>query len=189
MYLYRSDIYYLLTIVMFVVSLICSGVVRSRFNQYAKCRPRNGMTGAMAAERILRANGIMDVSIAPTAGSLTDNYDPTRDVMHLSEEVYSGTSIASVSIAAHESGHAIQDAKEYSFLKFRVGMVPVVNVVSGAAWPLIIIGIMLAAAGSIQTAGIGNILLNLGIAKFTHILVDDARRLAHIDNSHSCVFF
>ena len=55
MYLYRSDIYYLLTIVMFVVSLICSGVVRSRFNQYAKCRPRNGMTGAMAAERILRA--------------------------------------------------------------------------------------------------------------------------------------
>ena len=69
MYLYRSDIYYLLTIVMFVVSLICSGVLRSRFNQYAKCRPRNGMTGAMAAERILRASGIMDVSIAPTAGA------------------------------------------------------------------------------------------------------------------------
>ncbi len=125
MYLYRSDIYYLLTIVMFVVSLICSGVVRSRFNQYAKCRPRNGMTGAMAAERILRANGIMDVSIAPTAGSLTDNYDPTRKVLNLSQSVYGESSISAVAVAAHECGHAIQHAQAYPLLMLRKALVPI----------------------------------------------------------------
>ena len=70
MYYYGNNLYYLLTIVMLVVSLICSGVVKSRFNRYAKERPRNGMTGAMAAERILRANGIHDVQIQPIGGSL-----------------------------------------------------------------------------------------------------------------------
>ena len=164
MYLYRSDIYYLLTIVMFVVSLICSGVVRSRFNQYAKCRPRNGMTGAMAAERILRANGIMDVSIAPTAGSLTDNYDPTRKVLNLSQSVYGESSISAVAVAAHECGHAIQHAHAYPLLMLRKALVPICNIGSIGSYIAILAGIFLQMSGLIAFGALlfsGIVLFNL----------------------------
>ena len=79
--MYYTDIFYLLTIILFFVSMICSGVVRSRFNRYSKDRTYNGMTGAMAAERILRANGITDVTIVQTQGTLTDNYNPANSVI------------------------------------------------------------------------------------------------------------
>ena len=164
MYLYRSDIYYLLTIVMFVVSLICSGVVRSRFNQYAKCRTRNGMTGAMAAERILRANGIMDVSIAPTAGSLTDNYDPTRKVLNLSQSVYGESSISAVAVAAHECGHAIQHAQAYPLLMLRKALVPICNIGSIGSYIAILAGIFLQMSGLIAFGALlfsGIVLFNL----------------------------
>ena len=76
--MYWSDFFYILTLVLFVVSLIMSGMVRRRFKRYAEERTANGMTGAMAADRILRANGITDVTIVQTAGTLTDNYNPTN---------------------------------------------------------------------------------------------------------------
>ncbi len=182
MYLYRSDIYYLLTIVMFVVSLICSGVVRSRFNQYAKCRPRNGMTGAMAAERILRANGIMDVSIAPTAGSLTDNYDPTRKVLNLSQSVYGESSISAVAVAAHECGHAIQHAQAYPLLMLRKALVPICNIGSIGSYIAILAGIFLQMSGLIAFGA----LLFSGIVLFNLITlpveVDASRRaLAEVE--------
>ena len=169
--IYGMDPTVILLIPAIIFTVFAQRKVKGAYARYSTIPTRRGMTGGEVARRILDSNGMGHVPIEVIPGQLTDNYDPTRDVMHLSEEVYSGTSIASVSIAAHESGHAIQDAKEYSFLKFRVGMVPVVNVVSGAAWPLIIIGIMLAAAGSIQTAGIGNILLNLGIVAFCVVVL------------------
>ena len=182
MYLYRSDIYYLLTIVMFVVSLICSGVVRSRFNQYAKCRPRNGMTGAMAAQRILRANGIMDVSIAPTAGSLTDNYDPTRKVLNLSQSVYGESSISAVAVAAHECGHAIQHAQAYPLLMLRKALVPICNIGSIGSYIAILAGIFLQMSGLIAFGA----LLFSGIVLFNLITlpveVDASRRaLAEVE--------
>ena len=182
MYLYRSDIYYLLTIVMFVVSLICSGVVRSRFNQYAKCRTRNGMTGAMAAERILRANGIMDVSIAPTAGSLTDNYDPTRKVLNLSQSVYGESSISAVAVAAHECGHAIQHAQAYPLLMLRKALVPICNIGSIGSYIAILAGIFLQMSGLIAFGA----LLFSGIVLFNLITlpveVDASRRaLAEVE--------
>jgi Zn-dependent membrane protease YugP len=182
MYLYRSDIYYLLTIVMFVISLICSGVVRSRFNQYAKCRPRNGMTGAMAAERILRANGIMDVSIAPTAGSLTDNYDPTRKVLNLSQSVYGESSISAVAVAAHECGHAIQHAQAYPLLMLRKALVPICNIGSIGSYIAILAGIFLQMSGLIAFGA----LLFSGIVLFNLITlpveVDASRRaLAEVE--------
>jgi hypothetical protein len=181
-YLYRSDIYYLLTIVMFVVSLICSGVVRSRFNQYAKCRTRNGMTGAMAAERILRANGIMDVSIAPTAGSLTDNYDPTRKVLNLSQSVYGESSISAVAVAAHECGHAIQHAQAYPLLMLRKALVPICNIGSIGSYIAILAGIFLQMSGLIAFGA----LLFSGIVLFNLITlpveVDASRRaLAEVE--------
>ena len=164
MYLYRSDIYYLLTIVMFVVSLICSGVVKSRFSRYAKDRPRNGMTGAMAADRILRANGITDVRIAPIAGSLSDNYDPTKKVLNLSQTVYGESSVSAVAVAAHECGHAIQHAKAYPLLMLRKALVPICNIGSIGSYIAILAGIFLQMSGLIVFGALlfsGIVLFNL----------------------------
>ena len=168
---YGYDPTFILLIPAIIFTMIAQGKVKSAYAKYSQIPTRRGITGGEAARRILDSNGMSHVPIEVIQGQLTDNYDPTRDVMHLSREVYSGTSIASVSIAAHESGHAIQDAREYSFLKFRVSMVPVVNLVSGASWPLIIIGILLVAMGGVQTAGIGNMLLNLGIVAFCIVVL------------------
>lgn len=169
--IYGMDPTILLLIPAIIFTAVAQGKVKRAYAKYSRIPTRRGMTGGEVARRILDSNGMGHVPIEVISGQLTDNYDPTKDVMHLSKEVYAGTSIASVSIAAHESGHAIQDAREYGFLKFRVGMVPVVNVVSVASWPLIIIGIMLAAAGSIEYAGIGNMLLNLGIIAFCVVVL------------------
>ena len=87
---YSYNIFYILTIILFFVSMICSGVVRTLFNRYSKDRTYNGMTGAMAAERILRANGITNVTIVQTQGTLTDNYNPTNHTLNLSQPVYGG---------------------------------------------------------------------------------------------------
>ena len=168
---YGYDPTFILLIPAIIFTVIAQGKVKRAYAKYSTIPTRRGMTGGEVARRILDSNGMGHVPIEVIPGQLSDNYDPTKDVMHLSEEVYSGTSIASVSIAAHESGHAIQDAREYSFLKLRVSMVPVVNIMSGASWPLIIIGIMLVAAGSIEMAGIGNILLNLGIIAFCAVVL------------------
>lgn len=164
MYLYRSDIYYLLTIALFVVSLICSGVVRSRFNRYAKDRPRNGMTGAMAAERILRANGITDVRIASIAGSLSDNYDPTKKTLNLSQSVYGESSVSAVAVAAHECGHAIQHAKAYPLLMLRKALVPICNIGSIGSYIAILAGLFLQMSGLIVFGALlfsGIVLFNL----------------------------
>ena len=168
---YGYDPTFILLIPAIIFTMVAQGKVKSAYAKYSQIPTRRGLTGGEVARRILDSNGLSHVPIEVIQGQLTDNYDPTKDVMHLSREVYSGTSIASVSIAAHESGHAIQDAREYSFLKFRVSMVPVVNLVSGASWPLIIIGILLVAMGSVQTAGIGNMLLNLGIVAFCIVVL------------------
>ncbi len=165
MYMYsRFDIYYLLTLVMFVVSLICSGVVKSRFARYAKDRPRNGMTGAMAAERILRANGISDVQIAPVGGALSDNYDPTRKVLNLSQAVYGDSSVSAVAVAAHECGHAIQHAQAYPLLMLRKALVPVCNIGSIGSYIAILAGLFLQMSGLIVFGALlfsGIVLFNL----------------------------
>ena len=126
--MYYADIFYILTIILFFVSMICSGVVRRRFNRYSKDRTYNGMTGAMAAERILRANGITDVTIVQTAGALTDNYNPTNHTLNLSQPVYGGQNVSAVAVAAHECGHAIQHAQAYPLLMLRKALVPICNI-------------------------------------------------------------
>ena len=154
-----------------IFTMVAQGKVKSAYAKYSRIPTRRGISGGQAARMILDSNGMQHVPIEVIEGELTDNYDPTRDVMHLSRAVYQDTSIASVSIAAHESGHAIQDAREYGFLKFRVGMVPVVNLVSGASWPLIIIGLIIVAIGNVQYMGIGNMLLNIGILMFCVVVL------------------
>ena len=158
------DIFYLLTIVLFIVSLIASGVVKSRFRTYAKERTANGMTGTMAAERILRANGISDVTIRQVTGTLTDNYNPTDHTLNLSPDVYGGANVSAVAVAAHECGHAIQHAQAYPLLMLRKALVPVCNIGSMGSYVSILLGIIFSKTGLITLGAVlfsGIVLFNL----------------------------
>ncbi len=101
--------------------------VKSAFEKYSRVRARSGMSGAEAARRILDFNGLYDVDIQPAQGFLSDHYDPRSKVLRLSSQVYQSSSLASVGVAAHEAGHAIQDAKGYLPLQARTAMVPAVR--------------------------------------------------------------
>ena len=143
-----------------VICLIASARVKTTFHKYDKVRSMSGMTGAQAAERILHAAGIYDVSIQHVPGSLTDHYDPRSKVLRLSDSVYGSASVAAVGVAAHECGHAIQHQKSYTPLMVRGAIVPVANLGSYAAWPLIIIGMFI-------TSSTGSLLINIGIICFS----------------------
>lgn len=151
-----------------IFALYAQGKVKSAYNRYVQINNRRGITGHQAARMILDANGLQHVPVEITAGTLTDHYDPKNDVMRLSSEVYNGTSIASVSIAAHESGHAIQDGTSYAFLKFRNAIAPVVSLVSVASWPLILIGLAIIWTGNLTT---GNLIFDLGILFFAAVVL------------------
>ena len=162
--MYWSDFFYILTLVLFVVSLIMSGMVRRRFKRYAEDRTANGMTGAMAADRILRANGITDVTIVQTAGNLTDNYNPTNKTLNLSEAVYGGANVSAVAVAAHECGHAIQHATAYPLLMLRKSLVPICNIGSMGSYVAILLGILFQQTGLITLGAVlfsGIVLFNL----------------------------
>ena len=180
--MYYADIFYILTIILFFVSMICSGVVRSRFNRYSKDRTYNGMTGAMAAERILRANGITDVTIVQTAGALTDNYNPTNHTLNLSQPVYGGQNVSAVAVAAHECGHAIQHAQAYPLLMLRKTLVPICNIGSIGSYIAILLGIFFSRSGLITLGAIlfsGIVLFNLVTLP---VEVDASRRaMAEVD--------
>lgn len=117
--------------------------VKSAYAQASKLPARSGMTGAEAAYRILEAHGVSNVEVEPTRGFLGDHYDPKHKVLRLSPEVYAGRSLASVGIAAHEVGHAIQDRVGYAPLKIRNGIVPLASIGSNLSWVLLIGGMMM----------------------------------------------
>ena len=162
--MYYSDIFYFLTIVLFFVSLIASGVVKNRFRKYAKDQTANGMTGAMAAERILRANGIYNVTIQQVSGTLSDNYNPANNTLNLSTEVFGGNNVSAVAVAAHECGHAIQHAQAYPLLMLRKSLVPVCNIGSMGSYIAILLGILFSMSGLITLGAVlfsGIVLFNL----------------------------
>ena len=134
--------------------------VNSAYNKYATVRNRRGITGAEAARRILDSNGLHDIPIEVTNRKLSDHYDPRKRVMRLSPQVYSDPTIASVSIAAHEAGHAIQHAKSYAPLSIRNLLAPAVSVVSNLAWPILIVGLVIISTGNLLQ---GNLIFNIGI--------------------------
>ncbi|KPI50732.1 zinc metallopeptidase [Clostridioides sp. ZZV15-6383] len=118
--------------------------VSSTTNKYLRVNARRGYTGEQTARRVLDSNGLYDVKIEMVRGHLSDHYDPRRKAVRLSEDVYYGTSITSVAVAAHECGHAIQHAKGYAPLQIRSSLVPVVNFASSISWFLIFIGFIMA---------------------------------------------
>lgn len=157
-YGYYWDPTYLLVLIGAVISLIASARVKTTFHKYSKIRSRANMTGAQAAQRVLHSAGIYDVTIQHVAGSLTDHYDPRNKTLNLSDSVYGSASVAAIGVAAHECGHAIQHQEGYSPLNLRSALVPAANFGSAAAWPLIILGIVL--------GGAGNLFCKIGIAFF-----------------------
>jgi Zn-dependent membrane protease YugP len=117
--------------------------VQSAFSHGAKIRSASGLTGAQAAQRILEAEGIYNVAIEPIDGMLSDHYDPTHKVLRLSSQVYGSNSIAALGVAAHEAGHAVQDATRYPLLVIRNAVVPLANIGSNASWVLLFAGMLL----------------------------------------------
>ncbi|MCR5481471.1 MAG: zinc metallopeptidase [Clostridia bacterium] len=142
--------------------------VKSAYRKYARIGNRRGITGARAARYILDKNGLGDIAVEMTGGQLTDHYDPRRMTIRLSEGVFNDSSLASVGIAAHEVGHAIQHRQAYAPLAVRSALVPVVNVATNITWPIIVLGIVLAQAGKYSA---GNLLLDLGVIAFVFVVL------------------
>lgn len=151
---------YFLVIIGALICMIASARVKTTFNKYSGYRSRTNMTGKEAAQRVLRSAGIMDVTVRHVSGSLTDHYDPRNKTLNLSDSVYDSTSVAAIGVAAHECGHAIQHQKDYAPLSIRSAIVPVANIGSTLAWPLIIIGLLFSSAT-------GSFLIKLGIICFS----------------------
>lgn len=151
---------YILVLIGAVICIIASGRVNSVFRRYSQVRSHSGMTGREAAEKILKANGIYDVTVQHISGNLTDHYDPRNKTLSLSDATYQSASVAAIGVAAHECGHAVQHHVGYVPLKIRGALVPVANFGSMAAWPLIIIGLFI-------NGNMSMMLINLGILLFS----------------------
>lgn len=163
---------YFISIMLLVVSSIFAMYaqfkVKNTFAAYKNVGVKNNITGAMAARKVLEANGLSGIAVQQIGGTLSDHYDPRSKVISLSDDVYSGTSISSVSVAAHEVGHAIQHDQRYPMLEFRNAFVPLVNLVSGAVWPLTIIAIFL--MYNFQNE-LGNLFLNMAAIGMAAVMI------------------
>ncbi len=138
------DINYLIYMIpAFILMALTSWYVKSSYNKWSRVQASSRLTGAQAAQRLISTSGVYGVQIQDTAGSLTDHYDPRNKTLYLSQGVSSVASVAAVAIAAHEMGHAMQDAEDYFPLKFRAALVPMVNIGSNLGWILIMIGLFL----------------------------------------------
>jgi Zn-dependent membrane protease YugP len=157
---------------MTVVWLLCMGVpllmglwaqnkVKRTFARWSEVPVRNGMTGAQAAAEVVRASGLPDVEIRAAQGRLSDHYDPRNRTLNLSADVGRASSVAALGVAAHEAGHAIQDARGYAPMRIRQTFVPVASIGSSLAFPLIFLGFILGSLG----------LVNVGLALFTAIVL------------------
>ena len=141
---YGIDIYYIALVVPCIIfAFWAQARVKSTFNRYEQVLNRRGLTGAQAAEAVLRQNGVTGVRIEWVAGKLNDHFDPRTNTIRLSNAVYSSTSVASIGVAAHEAGHAVQYAVGYFPIRLRAAIIPVTQFGSAAAFPLIILGLFM----------------------------------------------
>ena len=157
------DSTYILVLIGAAICMITSANVKSTYKRYATQRSYANMTGAEVAQRLLTAAGIHDVHVGHVAGDLTDHYNPATKVVNLSDSVYGSTSVAAIGVAAHECGHAIQHAHGYFPLKFRTAFVPVANIGSKLAWPIILSGLFINAEYSQMIINAGIILFSFAV--------------------------
>lgn len=160
--MFYVDYYYLILVVpAIIISLIAQAKVKGTYAKYSSVQNMRRITGAQAAANVLNNYGINNVRIEQTSGTLTDHYDPRTNVIRLSPEVYSGTSVASIGIACHEAGHAAQHAQNYVPIKIRNAILPVANIGSSAGVFIAIMGYFL---------GFG-LLIDIGILLFASVVL------------------
>lgn len=158
------DSYYWLILIPVIVAMIASANVKSTYKKYEQVRNSRGLTGEMAARKILDANGLYNVRIEHVSGKLSDHFDPRDNVVRLSDSTYASSSVAAVGVAAHEVGHAIQYAKNYSPMKLRSAIIPFTNIGSSLSYPLVIIGL-------IFNSTLGDLFINIGIVLFLAVVI------------------
>lgn len=152
--MFFDPIYFLFIAPGLLLSLWASFRVKSAFNKYSRVRSMRGLTGAEAAEELLRYAGIGDVRIVRSHGMLSDHYNPINKTLALSEPVYDSDSIAAVGVATHEAGHAIQHAKNYAPLWVRSALVPTANIGSGVGYFVMMIGLFLSSANIVLAGAV-----------------------------------
>lgn len=157
--------YFLIVLPGILLGIYASIKVKSTFARASRMRSTHGWTGAQVAQAILDAEGVHNVSIEPTQGHLSDHYDPRAKVLRLSPDVYSGRSLAAAGVAAHEVGHAIQDARGYSMMSIRNAVVPMASIGSSLSWIFIMVGIGMFASAFGQT------MMIIGCALFTMVVI------------------
>lgn len=158
--------YIVLVLPCVILSLWASANVNGTFKKYSKHISSRRITGAQAAQRVLMAHGIHNVRIERISGNLTDHFDPKTNVIRLSDSVYDNPSTAAIGVACHEAGHAVQYAREYAPIKLRASIVPITNIGSKLAMPLIILGLLVSYLGDLSYA-----IVYIGIACFGLSLV------------------
>lgn len=165
--MFYIDWTYIILVMPFVIfSMIASAKVNSSFKRYSQVYSRRGLTAAEAARRVLNDNGVSGVAIERVQGHLTDHFDPKSNTIRLSENVYDSTSVASIGVACHEAGHAVQHAVGYIPVKVRTAIVPITNIGSKLSMPLIILGIFLSYFGEQYS-----IIAYIGVALFALCVV------------------
>ncbi len=176
MYFYDST--YVLVLIGFLIASFASVGVQSAFNKYSKVKSMRHYTGKDAARKILDENGLYDVRVENISGNLTDHFDPSANVIRLSDSTYNSDSVAAIGVAAHEAGHAVQHAVGYVPIRVRNSIIPAVNLCSTLAMPLFIIGLLL---------GMTN-LANVGIILFSGALIFQLVTLpVEFDASHRAI--
>ena len=138
-----NNVYILLLIPVLILSVYAQIQVSGSFRRYSGVRNRRGLTGAQAAEAVLRAHGVYDVPIRPCRGNLTDHYDPRDNTIYLSEGVYAAPTVAAVGVACHEAGHAVQYAVGYGPVRVRTAIIPVTQIGSQLSFILLLVGLVL----------------------------------------------
>src|SRR5688500_14414405 len=162
------------------LSMLVSMILKSRFTAYSKIPLAARLTGKEVAEKMLRENGIYDVKVISVNGYLSDHYNPANKTINLSPEVYANYSVAAAAVAAHETGHAIQHAKAYSWLQLRSKLVPAVQFSSTIVNWILLIGVFMAASGNttLLLVGIGLFALTVLFSLVTLPIEFDASRRA-----------
>lgn len=166
MFYSNNGIIYLVLIIASALSFYAQFKVKNTFTKYSNVKNRNGFTGEQVATQLLLLSGVNDVRVLHIAGTLTDHYDPTNKVIRLSDAVFQNQSISALSVAAHETGHALQHNKGYLPLGIRSAIFPVVNIGSKMATPLIMIGFLLATFSGV----LGMFMINIGIILFAIVV-------------------
>lgn len=170
-YLYGYFGYLIYMLPVILLGLWAQFLVKSRFNKFSKIASRRGLTGAQAAQAVLNAGGAYGVGIGRVSGKLTDHYDLKSNRISLSDSVYGSTSVAAIGVAAHEAGHALQYANDYSPIKLRMAIIPVCNIGSRIGPLLIILGCIISYGGMAAAESLGGMIYMIGLVLFGTVAV------------------